>query len=59
LVNALLANYGSSWIVASWGTDDYDSIWTITLDSARNLTVDNSKCEAINSAALPATAPQF
>jgi hypothetical protein len=59
LVNALLKSYGSSQTVPSWASDDYDSIWTITLDSAGNLAADNSKCEGINSAALPATAPQF
>ena len=59
LVNALLKSYGSSQTVADWASGDYDSIWTITLDSAGNLTVDNSKCEGINSATLPATAPHF
>jgi hypothetical protein len=59
LVNALLKSYGSSQTVPSWASDDYDSIWTVTLDSAGNLKVDNSKCEGINSATLPATAPQF
>ena len=59
LVNALLKSYGSGQTVADWPSDDYDSIWTITLDSAGNLTVDNSKCEGINSATLPVTAPQF
>jgi hypothetical protein len=55
----LLKSYGSSQTVADWASDDYDSIWTLTLDPAGNLTVDNSKCEGINSATLPATAPQF
>lgn len=59
LVNALLAKYGSSQTVANWASDDYDTIWTVTLDSAGNLTVDNSVCEGINSTALPPTAPQF
>jgi hypothetical protein len=59
LVNALLAMYGSSQTVAAWPQDDYDSIWTVRLDSAGNLTVDNSLCEGIDSATLPKTAPQF
>jgi hypothetical protein len=59
LVNALLQSYGSSQTVAAWPEDDYDSIWTITLDAAGNLTVDNSTCEGINSSKLPATAPNF
>jgi hypothetical protein len=31
----------------------------VTLDAEGNLTVDNAMCEGINSAALPATCPQF
>jgi hypothetical protein len=59
LVNALLEAYGSSQTVADWASDDYDTIWTIRLDATGNMTVDNSICEGIDSAALPATAPQF
>jgi hypothetical protein len=59
LVNALLKSYGSSQTVADWASADYDSIWTITLDSAGNLTVNNSLCEGIDSQSLPASAPQF
>ena len=59
LVNALLKSYGSSQTVADWASGDYDSIWTITLDSAGNLTVDNATCEGISSTALPPLAPQF
>jgi hypothetical protein len=39
--------------------NDYDSLWTLTLDPNGNLTADFTKCEGINSATLPATAPQF
>jgi hypothetical protein len=42
-----------------WQTDDYDSIWTITLDGSGNLTANNSLCEGINSTNLPIYAPQF
>ncbi|MGB6728059.1 MAG: hypothetical protein WBE74_19365 [Terracidiphilus sp.] len=59
LVDALLKSYGSSQTVPDWASGDYDSIWTVRLDSAGNLTVDNSTCEGISSTALPATAPQF
>jgi hypothetical protein len=59
LINALLKMYGSSQTVAAWPQDDYDSIWTVRLDSSGNLTVDNSLCEGIDSATLPKTAPQF
>jgi hypothetical protein len=31
----------------------------VTLDDVGNLTVNNQLCEGINSATLPATAPQF
>jgi hypothetical protein len=34
-------------------------VWTATLDGEGNLNVNNSECEGIESAALPATAPQF
>ena len=59
LVNGLLKIYGSSQTVPDWGSTDYDSIWKVTLDSAGNLTVDNSLCEGIDSTKLPLTAPQF
>ncbi|MGB7549628.1 MAG: hypothetical protein WBM14_17970 [Terracidiphilus sp.] len=59
LVNALLKSYGSSQTVASWASDDYDSIWTIRIDSAGNLTANNSLYEGIDSSNLPAKAPQF
>ena len=42
-----------------WPGDDYDTIWTVTLDAHGNLAVNNSMCEGIDSAALPATCPQF
>ncbi|HEX7395323.1 MAG TPA: hypothetical protein VF313_10385 [Anaerolineaceae bacterium] len=42
-----------------WPDADYDTIWTVTLDAQGNLTVDNDLCEGIDSASLPATAPQF
>jgi hypothetical protein len=59
LVNALLKRYGSNQTVAEWPSDDYDSIWTLTLDGNGNLTADNLLCEGIDSANLPVTAPQF
>jgi broad specificity phosphatase PhoE len=59
LANALLKSYGSSQTAPAWGETDYDSIWKITLDSAGNLTVDNSLCEGIDSTKLPPTAPLF
>ncbi len=58
-INALLAAYSSSQIAPNWPDNDYDTIWTITLDGTGNLTVHNALCEGINSATLPATAPQF
>jgi len=59
LVNALLKIYGSSQTVAAWPSGDYDSIWTITIDSVGNLKVDNATCEGISSTAIPPSAPQF
>ncbi len=59
-INALLLNtYGSNQVAPDWPPNDYDTIWTVTLDGAGNLTVNNAMCEGINSATLPATAPQF
>ncbi len=63
MVNALLASYFPGGIVPNpapaWPGDDYDSVWTITLDAQSNLTVDNTLCEGIDSATLPATCPIF
>jgi hypothetical protein len=56
-VNALLRLYGSSQTAPAWASGDYDSIWTVRIDSTGNMSVDNSLCEGINSAALPVTAP--
>jgi hypothetical protein len=42
-----------------WPHEDYDTIWTVTLDAQGNLMVENDLCEGINSTTLPATAPQF
>lgn len=62
-VNALLASYfpngGGPDQAPGWPDDDYDTIWTVTLDGSGNLSVDNSTCEGIASATLPATCPQF
>ncbi len=59
-VNALLAGYhGNNQPAPDWPDPDYDTIWTVTLDSHGNLSVDNGKCEGISSAALPKTPPQF
>jgi hypothetical protein len=59
LVTALLKSYGSSQTAPAWASGDYDSIWTVKIDSAGNLTVDNSLCEGIDSSKLPASVPQF
>lgn len=60
IINALLSSYGSSSQLApGWPQLDYDTVWTVKLDFAGNLTVDNSLCEGIDSKTLPATAPQF
>lgn len=59
IVSALLASYQSSLTAPSWPDEDYDTIWTITIDAQGNLAVDNGTCEGIDSTALPATPPQF
>jgi hypothetical protein len=62
-VNDLIASYfspdASPPTVPTWPGTDYDTIWTVTLDDAGNLSVDNTLCEGIDSAKLPATCPQF
>jgi hypothetical protein len=59
-VNALLASYhGNNQPAPNWPDDDYDTIWTVTLDTFGNVTVDNAKCEGIQSKTLPDTAPRF
>ncbi len=62
-VNWLLSSYfpngGTPPTAPGWPQDDYDTIWTVTLDAEGNLTVDNELCEGIDSAKLPATCPQF
>jgi hypothetical protein len=58
-INALLLSYHDGQTAPAWPDTDYDSIWTVTLDAHGNLTVSNAMCEGINSAALPATPPQF
>jgi len=59
LVSFLLKSYGSSQKAPAWAAGDYDSIWTVRIDSSGNLTVDNSLCEGIDSARLPVAAPEF
>ncbi|ABF42940.1 hypothetical protein Acid345_3940 [Candidatus Koribacter versatilis Ellin345] len=62
IINALFASYypnGGAPVVPTWSPLDYDSLWTVTFDGQGNFTVDYSRCEGIDSAALPATAPQF
>ena len=59
-VNALLTSYQPNVQQApNWPDDDYDTIWTVTLDAVGNVTVNNGMCEGIDSTALPATPPQF
>jgi hypothetical protein len=62
-VNALIASYfppgATSPSVPDWPSDDYDTVWKVTLDAEGNLTVNNTLCEGIDSAALPATCPKF
>jgi hypothetical protein len=63
IVNHLIGLYYPSGpppqLAPSWPSDDYDTIWTVTLDSGGNLTVNNAMCEGIDSTALPTTCPEF
>ena len=59
-VNALLASYhGKVPPAPNWPDDDFDTVWTVTLDANGNLSIDNATCEGISSKALPKTPPQF
>ncbi len=61
-IDALVSSYfpsGGGPVAPAWPGSDYDTIWTVRLDGKGNLTVDNALCEGIDSAKLPATAPQF
>jgi hypothetical protein len=59
-VNALLASYNPNTPpVPDWPDDDYDTVWTVTLDANGNLSIDNATCEGISSRALPKAPPQF
>ena len=63
IVNSLISSYSQRRrqpaTAPAWPGDDYDTIWTVTLDAEGNLTVNNAMCEGIDSAALPVTCPQF
>lgn len=60
LVTALLQRYSSETVPSfTWPPDDYDTIWTVMLDAQGNVTVHNALCEGIDSASLPASAPQY
>jgi hypothetical protein len=61
-VTALLQAYfppGAVPPTPDWPGADYDTIWTVRLDAAGNLTIDNALCEGIDSSKLPATAPPY
>jgi len=62
IIDTLLAGYASKSqnLAPSWPSDDYDSIWTVTLDAVGNATISNARCEGINlGTPLPSTAPMF
>jgi hypothetical protein len=61
LIQQLLNSYGGSVPAPqlTWPSADYDTIWTVNLDGAGNLTVHNALCQGIDSALLPAAAPSF
>ncbi len=59
LINTLLDTYGGQAPKRNWPGGDYDTIWTVKLDSFGNLSVNNDLCEGIDSEALPSTAPLF
>jgi hypothetical protein len=58
-VNALLTSFHGEQLAPDWPDDDYDTIWTVTLDGDGNLSVDNTQCEGMKSKTMPKTCPQF
>jgi len=61
-LNALIGSYGGNDIEllpVSWPHEDYDTIWTVSLDAQGNLTIDNELCEGIDTESLPVAAPEF
>jgi hypothetical protein len=61
-LNALISSYGGNdteLLPVSWPSEDYDTIWTVSLDAHGNLTIDNELCEGIDTESLPVAAPQF
>lgn len=67
-LNQLIASYGGSSIpqfdvvgppLGGWPSDDYDTIWRVTLDVSGNLTIDNKLCEGIDTTKLSPSAPIF
>ena len=58
-LNALLDSYGGTEKERTWPGNDYDTIWTVRIDSVGNLTVENDLCEGIDSTKLPEMAPLF
>jgi len=61
LVQNLINSYGGSVPAPTltWPAPDYDTIWTVKIDAAGNLSVDNALCEGIDTTNLPKTAPMF
>lgn len=62
IINKLLKSYGASGanlLDENWPVTDYNTIWTVTIDANRNLTVENALCEGIDSEKLPEQAPKF
>jgi hypothetical protein len=61
LINYLLNSYGGTVPAPTppWPPNDYDTIWTVTLDASGNLTVNNALCEGIASPPPFAPAPRF
>lgn len=61
-LNALISSYGGNDVALlpeNWPPDEYDTIWTVSLDAQGNLTIDNELCEGIDSETLPEDAPLF
>jgi hypothetical protein len=61
LITHLLQSYGGTVPVPtlSWPPNDYDTIWTVTLDGSGNVTVNNALCEGIASPPAFSPPPQF
>ncbi|MFZ6686859.1 hypothetical protein ACO0K0_03805 [Undibacterium sp. SXout11W] len=58
LFNTIYNNSAAAKLIPKWNFDDYDTIWTISIDERGGATFSNS-CEGVPTESLPSTCPAF